>query len=483
MKILVVGGSIAGMGTALALSGPGREIIVLDRDSAPPDVEMNQVFDAWQRKGATQLRHGHGFTARFLNILRDRYPDLLTALMKAGARTATFEDTLAPSVRERYRSEPGDGEIRILLSRRTTLEFVMRDYVAKRPGVTFITDTRGSNIITEKSPGGIVAAKGMVIQKGDSAPEEMRADIIVDASGRNSTFRDRLAEQGVEPVVEEKPVGIVYFTRHYQFRSGRQMAWTPDTAGVRFDYFSLGVIPGDENNFVVMAMIPINEKVLRARIMHADVFDRVCATFPGVSEWTSHADATSQVLGMGDLKNVWVHWVKDGRPLIKDFFTIGDAAIRTNPAFGRGCSFAFIEAELLADALRESDDPIVRAKLYESKVEATMRPYFDQMVRQDEMIIRNARNAKDPAYRPSLAAKLIKSFADNAVGPAMHSDIVVRRAIMRGGQMLDPPTAWMKNPAVLARLLAIWAKPKHNKFYPPSADLGYDGLMTLVGST
>ena len=68
-RIVIVGASIAGLATALALSHSGREIVVLERDAAPPEGSSHQVFETWERSGVPQLRHSHGFLARLRNLV------------------------------------------------------------------------------------------------------------------------------------------------------------------------------------------------------------------------------------------------------------------------------------------------------------------------------------------------------------------------------------------------------------------------------
>ena len=41
-----------------------------------------------------------------------------------------------------------------------------------------------------------------------------------------------------------------------------------------------------------------------------------------------------------------------GRPLVHGFVAVGDAAVCTNPLYGRGCSLAFVHAFGLADCAR-----------------------------------------------------------------------------------------------------------------------------------
>ncbi len=70
MRIIVVGGGIAGLGTALACARDGHEVTVLERDDTPMPPNPDAAFE-WQRTGAPQVRHSHAFLARLRNLLRE----------------------------------------------------------------------------------------------------------------------------------------------------------------------------------------------------------------------------------------------------------------------------------------------------------------------------------------------------------------------------------------------------------------------------
>ncbi|MGD0142463.1 MAG: FAD-dependent oxidoreductase, partial [Rhizomicrobium sp.] len=177
-KILVAGAGIAGLGVALALGDGHREVTILDRDPAPPDASPEDAFNTWERRGATQLRHSHVFLGRLTTLIRDRYPRLLDELLQAGARIFTFEDALPPTLKDAYAQAPGDDQLSILFSRRTTLELVMRRHAARLPGVTFIPDAGVRGLLTHRD-GQSLVVDGLTVTR-DGKNEEMRADVTVD---------------------------------------------------------------------------------------------------------------------------------------------------------------------------------------------------------------------------------------------------------------------------------------------------------------
>jgi hypothetical protein len=98
---------------------------------------------------------------------------------------------------------------------------------------------------------------------------------------------------------------------------------------------------------------------LRKAIVDPKVFDAICAKLPGLAPWIDPAKAqgVSRVFGMGDLHSRWRTMSKDSRAAILGFFPVGDSLVRTNPLYGRGCSFAAVSAHLLRDAITASADP------------------------------------------------------------------------------------------------------------------------------
>ena len=125
-RILIVGGGIAGLWSALALAKSGRSVTIVERDPPAPEGEnpADLAFTDWERRGVGHLRHSHAFLARLHKHLREWHPELMQDLLDAGCREIGFADNLPLALRETYVPAPGDEELTILTSRRTTLALI-----------------------------------------------------------------------------------------------------------------------------------------------------------------------------------------------------------------------------------------------------------------------------------------------------------------------------------------------------------------------
>jgi flavin-dependent dehydrogenase len=479
-KIIVMGAGMAGLACALALSEPGREIIVLDRDPAPGG-NVETAFKDWERKGVTQLRHSHVFLGRLFCLIRDFYPELLAELKANGAREWTFADGVPKTLKDEYAPMPGDEDLTILFSRRTTFEFLIRKFAERRAGVTLRTSAAVKGLLTERR-NGLLTVTGVELIKEDGV-ETLTADIVIDATGRNSQIPEQLSALGAILPYEEHPAGILYFTRHYRFRDGVSEPERGDVPGAGdLGYLKYGIFNADNRHFSLTLAVPEIETTLRTAIPRPETFDAICAKLPGVQAWTKPqtAEPVSKVFGMGNLKNGWRAYVaKDGTPAALNFFAVGDSLVRSNPLYGRGCSQAFIAGHLLAEVLDRYPDPADRARAYDKGVRQELKPFWDAMVKQDKASIRRAAAEQDPTYKSSAKARWIKSFVEDAINPATRGDMKVLRAVMRPFQMLEAPSVWLRNPFIVGRVLWMWMKPKSAKarFYQPK--LGPDRAEML----
>jgi len=451
-QIAIVGAGICGLCTALALASRGHQITVHERDQPPPSGGAHEAFFEWPRRGAAQFRHPHAFLGLMCNILQDNYPDLIEAFFKAGARKVTFKEMLPDEMQVDYIPEPGDEKLWILMCRRATIETVMRRYVEQQDNITIRS---GSNIdgLLSRVENDQLLVEGLVINnRGET--EEVRADLVVDASGRTTRFPGWLKEQGSLIGIEDDDAEIVYYTRHYKLAEGidEPARDSKERSAGDLGYLKFGVFPGDGGHFAIILCLPNDELELRQAVKDPETFDAICREIPGLRRWLGDleeplAEATTASFGFGDIHAIWTHFVTDGKPAALNFFAVGDAAVRTNPLYGRGCSIGIMHAHLLAEVLDGTDDPSERAFIYDKRTEEEIRPIFKASLSEDKNGIKRAAAVRegDMLDEADSVKKWLRLAFGDAISAASREQLAVIRGAMKTFHLLEKPGDFLKD--------------------------------------
>ena len=459
---VVVGGSIAGLGVALSLCRDGLKVACVERDATPMPDDHLAAWGQWRRDGAAQTRHSHVLLAPLVNSLREREPRLFDILLAAGAEILTFKD-IARNTFEAPVFVPSDDEIRFLACRRVVFEFLLRRYLLDTlPTSTFEfiqADVRALSTVAEQDGR---RATG-VVAKTQQGTFDIDAEIVIDASGRNTRADRWLAAQGVQPAtLEEQPCGIFYTSRFYRLKDGASYprlngreSLAGGVAGVDLGYLKAGIFRSDNRTFSITLAADPDDAPMRpiARDREFDLATRVIeATRPWVDNATS--EPISKVYLYGTLANSRRRYWLDGRPVLSGFFAIGDAGIHTNPIAGRGCALGWMSALDLAESLTAETDPVRRAAAFEEHNEGRAVPWYEQQVRQDSeaLAINKALQRGEDPFDFIRADGSIDEHLQRRVilrkglrYAAEHS-IEVLRLLFRQVNLLDPPGAATKRP-------------------------------------
>ncbi|MFP5321600.1 MAG: FAD-dependent oxidoreductase [Acidimicrobiia bacterium] len=445
--MIIVGAGIGGLTAALGFARAGHQVTVLERDPLPPVDDVEAAFAA-ERRGAPQVHQTHGFLARLVVELRDRFPDVLDAMLAAGCMTL-------PTTASLGEPRPGDEDLQVLVVRRTTLEWVLRRAVLAEPGVTVRTGIGVRALLGRPPAGGRPAVVTGVV---DEHGAEWEASIVVAATGRRGPVPRWLEELGVDVAETVHESGLVYLSRWYRFVDGFGVDLDPKLGG-DLGFVKYLAVPGDGDTLSITLAVRTDDAELRSALSDADRFEHACRILPGPDRFVGRhrLEPIGGVRPMTGLLNRIRRFLDDdGRPTVVGFHAIGDSHTCTNPLYGRGCSLAAVQAIRLVDAATANEtDPEARAVAYEAACEREVEPWFDVSVQMDRL-------GADPAGGFGGGGDGGKAMA--AVFAAAQTDPIIGRGMSRFWNLLATPVDLMSDGELMARMAEVMADPDS---YPP----------------
>ena len=248
--VIVAGGSIGGLATALALGRLGRQVTVLERDELSEFADAEAAFAA-ERQGAPQAHQTHGFLARPGPwCCASTCPDILETLRNSGAESMTLTGSLGDP-------EPGDDDLSTLIVRRTTFEWVLREAVRREPGVTYRSDSAVAGLVRSDDRSGVPHVIGAHLADGTT----LAGDVIA-CTGRRGAVPAWLSDVGVALAEKVSDTHIVYLTRWYRRPAGLDLHVDARLGG-DFGYLKYLAIPCDGSTFSVTLAVRSKDTELR----------------------------------------------------------------------------------------------------------------------------------------------------------------------------------------------------------------------------
>lgn len=430
---LVMGASLGGLLTARALSQYFDRVTLIERDPIHHEPES--------RQGQPHTRHLHGLLPAGFQIMKNYFPDLGDALSAAGANVCDFAESMVWQTYGGYRKR-FDMHLPAVIMSRPLLEHLIRERVLALPNVQLIDNCAVHGLLSTPDKQRVT---GVSVQRRDSGqPENLTADLVVDATGRGSRSSAWLTTLGYDaPATSEVSVKVGYATRIYK----RNPA---DPRGKNWFLFTPNA--PKERRFGGLFPLEGDRWIISVGGWHGDNAPTDAAGFtdfirslpmPELYDIVSQSEPLTEPYAYKFPASLRRHYEKLTRfPL--GYLVLGDAISSFNPTYGQGMTSAAMQVEALDALLKQgiADDKL--AKTFFRKAASIIDTPWQLAVGED------FRYAETVGPKPP-GVDLINKYVAR-VQRATLRDEVVCAAFLRVMSLLKPPTS-LFHPRIFWRVM------------------------------
>jgi 2-polyprenyl-6-methoxyphenol hydroxylase-like FAD-dependent oxidoreductase len=236
---VVIGSSMAGLTAARVLTDYISRVTIIDRDRLPDVPQF--------RQGVPQARHAHTLPLRGQQILEQEFPGITDELIANGATSLDGSSETALFMDGSWQSLRNPGAVVSMTYSRPLLETVLYHRLADHPQVQVIQEPEVLGLSVDQRGEQVRGARLRSRHEPDET--ELVADLVVDASGRDSRAPEWLADLGYAPPQESTVDALPgYASRIYRRPAGFERRWK-----------TLYVRPTPPNNTRGGAIIPIED--------------------------------------------------------------------------------------------------------------------------------------------------------------------------------------------------------------------------------
>jgi 2-polyprenyl-6-methoxyphenol hydroxylase-like FAD-dependent oxidoreductase len=422
---IVIGASIGGLTAAAALAPHYPRVTVLDRDELPAA--------AAHRRGVPQSKHAHGLQPGGLRALDSLLPGIQRELESAGAAAGDLGTKGSWFIGGNLFAKT-DSDAWSIGTTRPFLEHAVRTRVGALPGVTIRSGVEVSGLLAETAGAERSRVVGVV-----AAGEPIRADLVVDASGRVSKLPEWLAELGwPTPVEEQVHCKMAYLTRRWRISNDALGgAIVSVIAPAEQPRFGVAIAQEDGSHIVTLgglldgAPAKSDEDYLAFARSLPD--PRVAEALSGAEPVTDYQPSHFPYSRRRRYDKL--------REFPQGLLALGDSIASFNPMYGQGMSVAALEAVELRDQLAGGS--------------LDARKYF-----------KKAHRIEDVAWKISIGGdlryegvegkrtpdmKIMNGYLDRLTRAAC-TDPVLAAQFLRVAGFLEPPESFFK-PSIVRRVI------------------------------
>lgn len=435
---VVIGGSIAGLCAARVLGDHFARVTLVERDSLPQGVA--------HRAGAPQAHHLHLLLLRGLLELERLFPGLELELTAQGAGRVDLGSDVAHFTEWGW-APRARIDVAPLTMSRLLLESCVRTRVFRElKNLTRLEGVRVTGLKVRHLTNGTLVTG---VRTSDPERPELEADLVVDASGRNSRALEWLEQHGVASPSEELVDPLAgYASRFYELAPNPRRWWRGMIIDAKLPKLRRwGMLMPIENGRVGVTVGGINgEYPPGEEAAFHDYVEKLAS--PALSRAIASAKPITAIHTHRALSNRARHFERWSSE-VGGFIALGDSAIAFNAAYGQGMSMAAAAVNTLNTLLGErtaaTQTPFALTRRFHREQWRQLRTAWGVATGAD------LRWPATEGARPRGHA-LSTAFGNMIVRAANH-DPNLRRRLGPVVQLLVEPASLLMSPGFLTRLV------------------------------
>jgi 2-polyprenyl-6-methoxyphenol hydroxylase-like FAD-dependent oxidoreductase len=461
--VVIVGGGVVGMGLGMILARDGHTVSMLERDAEPAPGDPDAAWGRWDRKGVTQFRLAHFFLARYRQILEEELPETAAAIEADGGLRLNPLRGIPDAVSGGFRE--GDERYELLSGRRAVVERSVASMVERSPGLSLRRGVavegllRGPDVMA-----GIPHVTGVRTSDG----EEVRADLVVDCSGRRSalpTWLEALGTRGPDEQADDS--GFIYLGRHFHSRDG-QMPFALGPLLQNYGSISVLTLPADNETWSVTLVARSGDRAMLG-LKDVERWEGVVRSLPTVAHWIDGDPIEDRIMTITKIEDRHRDLRPGGVPVATGIAAVADAWACTNPSVGRGASIGMLHAQTLRNTLRDvgPDRPVELSEAFAVATAATVEPWYRATLAFDRhRLAEMAAIAEGVVYDPGDPLYEMT----NALAVASGRDPDVLRGFLDIVGVLDLPNNVMARPGMFEKVIEYGADWRAQEPIGPTRD-------------
>ena len=440
---VVIGGSIAGIASAKALTDRFDQVIVLERD--------RQHLRMEGRPGAAQGWHLHHLLTAGRHELEKLFPGIIDDMVREGAfnvdMASQYHLRLAGSWKKRC-----DGDIQITCAGRPLLEWCVRRRLDAEPTVKYRYDAEVQDLVYDARSNTVL---GVAVGDGNGGLQVIPAELVVDASGKSTRMPEFLEHIGIgRPELEQDILNCFYSSMWFHVPPDRQ--WKDKVMEICFSYRP------NEQTYAAQYYVDASRTTLCCSLIEYNCYspprnEREFREFARRMQSPLVAQNIEGLQPASEVHNFRMPQMQRYRyehlpRLPNAMVVVGDAYTSTDPVAGLGMTITLQEVARLQELLGQygPTDPQLVKRHFRAMAKIADSAWFvirEQTLRFDWI--------KDVEKKRPFYFRFLNWYMDR-VTELVHDDIESYRKFLAVIHLVKPASALLA-PSVMARALGKWA--------------------------